>query len=257
MIELIVLGGAAAAPNPGQGCASYLIQAGDTALLVDCGPDTLAVLRQEIDFRSVTAVILSHLHSDHTLDLVPYRYGLKYGPGAPTPRIPLWLPPDGLAFLDRLAAVFAVGGEQPDEFFPQVFEAREFQPDLPLTIGELTITFQQTQHAIPCWAMRLQSGDRTLVYTADTALTDGIVGFAAGADLVVAEATMPDGSDLGLRPIHLTAGQAGELAARAGASRLVLSHYWVELGPDRLRAQAEAQYGGEVIVAEPHLRLEV
>src|SRR5579875_1707271 len=103
-MKVTVLGGAAACPNPGQGCSSYLIEHGSSSLLLDCGPDTLSTLRQATDYRSIDAIIISHTHADHTLDLIPYRYGLRYEPAGERHRIPLWLPPDGSQFLEWLAS---------------------------------------------------------------------------------------------------------------------------------------------------------
>lgn len=255
-MEVTVLGGAAAAPNPGQGCAGFLIRSADDAVVLDLGPDTLSVLRQHIDYRAVSAVVISHLHSDHTLDLVPYRYGLKYGPGSPSSRIPLWLPPAGLDFLAAFAGVFAMGEDAPS-FFASVFAPCEYDPSSVLDACGLQIQFQETRHAIPCWAMRLEAAGSVLAYTADTASGPEIAGLARDADLLIAEATMPEGVDMGPRPTHLTAGQAGKIAAEAGAKRLMLTHYWDELGPQTLLGEARAHFSGEVLLARPGLRVQV
>ncbi|HET7037851.1 MAG TPA: MBL fold metallo-hydrolase [Thermomicrobiaceae bacterium] len=257
-MRLTVLGGAAASPNPGQGCAGYLVQSGDEQLVLDCGPDTLAVLRQHADFRQVRAVLISHLHSDHTLDLVPYRYGLKYAPGPRGARVPLWMPPGGRAFLNDLGSVFALGSERDMAFFDEVFDVAEYDPGQPLHLGRFTITFHETQHFIPAWAMRLVADSQTLVYGADTGPYPPLAAFAAHADLVVLEATMPESQQQsGERAGHLSASQAGRLAAEARARRLLLTHYWAELGPEHLVEVAAAKFPGEVLLARPGLMVEL
>ena len=61
-------------------CSGYLIEDGDTALLLDCGNGVFSKLRRFIDYVDVDAVVLSHLHADHFLDLVPFSYALTYAP---------------------------------------------------------------------------------------------------------------------------------------------------------------------------------
>lgn len=253
-MRLTVLGGAAASPNPGQGCASYLVQSADEQLVLDCGPDTLSVLRQHADFRQVRALLISHLHSDHTLDLVPYRYGLKYAPGPRGGRVPLWMPPGGRAFLGDLGSVFALGSERDMPFFDEVFDVAEYHPGQQLQLGRFTVSFHETQHFIPAWAMSLSADGQTLVYGADTGPYPPLAAFAAHADLIVLEATMPENQQQsGERAGHLSASQAGRLAAEAGAGRLLLTHYWAELDPEGLMREAASQFPGEVLLARPGL----
>jgi len=250
-VDLTVLGGAAACPNPAQGCAGYLVTHEGTRVVLDCGPGILPVLRDLTDMRTLDAIIISHLHADHTLDLVPLRYGLKYGPGATDRRLPVFLPPGGLAFLDRIAGALATDGEPAGDFFESVFALTEYDPASTLTVGTLTIRFHPTRHAIPCWAMRIEDGEHSLVYLADTAPTPDVARFAHGADLVICEATLND-PEFSATVGHLTARQAGEMAAAAEARTLLLTHYWVELGRDRLRAEAMDAFGGPVEVATPY-----
>jgi len=257
-VRLTVLGGAAACPNPGQGCAGYVVEAGGEQLVLDCGPDTVAVLRQVVDFRRVSAVIISHLHSDHTLDLVAYRYGLKYAPGAKTRRVPLWMPPSGEAFLSQLAGVFGVGGERDMPFFDEVFEVTEYRPEQTLRIGPFTVSFHETRHFIPAWAMRIVAGGQTLVYGADTGPYPPLARFASNADLLIAEATMPESERAtGERAGHLSASQAAQLAVDARARRLLLTHYWAELGAEQLALVAGEVFTGPIQVARPGLTIEL
>ena len=128
-LELIVLGGSAAWPNPGQGCSSYLVCGGSAQLLIDCGPDTLLELRRQADFTTVDAIVISHCHADHILDLVPYRYGLVYGPTRPERRVPLWLPPGGRARMKLLADAFAGQDEPPEAFWDAAFELLEYNAE--------------------------------------------------------------------------------------------------------------------------------
>ena len=252
-MKLTVLGGAGACPNPGQGCSGYLVQDGDTSILLDCGPDILAVLRQHIDYRALTAILISHLHADHTLDLVPYRYGLRYGPGGSGARIPLWMPPGGREFLQGVATAFGGADEGSAAFFDSVFDVREYDPDRELAVGRFRVAFHPTHHYLPCWAMRLQAAHSTLAYLADAGPGTPWDGFAESVDLAVCEGTLidqPAGVDVASQG-HMTARQAGELARASRAHRLLLTHLWAEIDLERYRAEAEAGFGSHVDVARP------
>ena len=183
-MRLTVLGGAAACPNPDQGCSSYLVESNGVRVLLDCGSDTLSPLRSVTDFRSIETIIISHLHSDHTLDLVPYRYGLKYAPGGPNRQIPLWMPPGGKHFLHSLAEAFGTQEEEAESFF-DVFAIREYDPKWSAEIGPFAIRFYRTRHFIPCWAIRLEEDGKSLVYLADTGPDEALIDFARDADLLI------------------------------------------------------------------------
>lgn len=257
-MELTILGGSAATPNPGDASAGYLVTSGEAALLIDCGSGVVSKLRLHRDPRTLSGVIITHLHSDHTLDLIALRYGLKYTPPGPAAAVPLHLPPGGRDFLTRLGEVFAVGGEFGREFWADVLEPREYTPHLdggePLHIGEFAITFAPMQHYIPVWALRIEerATGRSLTFSADTGPAAPLAAFAADTDLLLCEATIlrqnpaEDPATLG----HLTATEAGELATAARARRLVLTHLWEELGFDNYASDARAAYDGPLDLAK-------
>jgi ribonuclease BN (tRNA processing enzyme) len=255
-MELTVLGGSAATPNPNDASAGYLIQSGDTAILVDCGSGVVAKLRAHLDPRALSAVIISHLHSDHVVDLVALRYGLQYAPPGPGAPIPLYLPPGGIAFLARLGEVFAVGNEHAADFWSSVFTPIEYAPflqrDATLAISALQISFRPMVHYIPVWALRIEErlSGRALTYSADTGPTAPLAEFATGSDLLLCEATLLE--QVGDEPErwgHLTAKEAGSIAQEAQVGRLVLTHLWAELGLDNYLSDAQATFAGEVDIA--------
>jgi ribonuclease BN (tRNA processing enzyme) len=257
-MQLTCLGGAAAWPNPGQGCSSFLVETGDTSILVDAGPNTLLELRKHIRYSTVTAIVISHLHADHILDLVPYRYGLVYGPERPERPIPLWLPPGGIQHLNRLAAALGSDAEQPVEFWTTVFDPTEYNPVDELVIGAVTISFERTEHAVECYAMRFRGqGQTSLTYTADTGSVAGLAAFARNSDLLVAEGTLPESDNADTGAGHLTPSQAGSLAALVGTPRLVISHLWAERPDEEVVKAARLTYSGDILIAKPGLVIDV
>lgn len=264
-MEVIVLGGSAAAPNPGDASAGYLVRSGTTALLIDCGSGVLSTLRQHCEPRTLQGVILTHLHSDHLLDLVALRYYLLYAPPGPTALMPLYLPHGGLAYLSRLAAVFAVGNEGVEQFWSAVFACEEYvsaeqvQPE-PRQIGDLHVAFAPMQHYVPVWALRLteRATGRSLTFSADTGPCSALPKFAADSDLLLCEATLLQ--QIGDDPTtwgHLTAAEAGQIATLARVKQLVLTHLWQELGFANYLAAATETYHGPIQLARSGLTITI
>lgn len=257
-MKLTILGASGARPNGGDASAGYLVQSATTALLLDCGSGVVSKLQATINPRDLDAVVISHIHSDHTLDLIALRYGLKYAPPGTTEPIPLHMPPDGRDFLQRLGAVFAVGAEANREFWADTLAIREYgdslQNDAPLVIGDLAVRFAPMRHYIPVWAMRVEElpTGRVLTYSADTGPLSPLASFAAGSDLLLCESNQlaqQPGSDPASWG-HLTATQAGEIATAAAVRHLVLTHLWEELGYDRYLADGKAAFAGQVTLAK-------
>jgi ribonuclease BN (tRNA processing enzyme) len=251
-VTVTVLGGSAASVGTGQGCAGYLVAMNGSNLVLDLGPGTLQELRKHTDFRALDAVVISHLHVDHMLDVVAMRFTLAYNPVKPAALVPLWLPPGGIALLQRLGEAFDFEGDA-STFFSRVFDVREYDPDQPLAIGGSTLTFAPTVHWVPCWAMRVHPADDSgdLFYSADTGPAADLAALAAGCTVVIAEATTPlDQKTDGFRG-HLAIDEAATLAARAGARTFVATHMFEENDPDEAVRAARDIFDGEIVRAFP------
>ncbi len=254
-MRLTILGGSAASPNTGMGCSGLLLQTGQTKVVLDLGPGTLQELRKHADFRTLDAVIISHMHVDHVLDLLALRHALAYNPISPPAPAPVWLPPGGATFLAEATAPFDACDE-PGRFAATVNVA-EYDPSQFLPIGDLMVTFAPAVHYIPAWAMRVHcEGSSDLGYTGDTGPTADLAGFFAGVGVLVAEATL---LEPGEGPIaergSLTAAEAGALAAAAGAETLILTHMWEERDFAACRKQAGTAFAGHIMLASPGLTL--
>jgi ribonuclease BN (tRNA processing enzyme) len=256
-MKLTVLGGAAAGGNTGSGSSGYLIESGDSRLLIDPGPGTLPVLRRYADFRELTGVVVSHWHVDHFLDLAALRFAMAYNPRPAPGRSPLLLPPGGAALLRRFGEALEQGA--PDhEFFDQTFSIREFPPGSAETLDCFTLQFHPTKHYVPCWAVRVHdSTESKLGYTADTAPLPALEEFFRDVDLLVSESTLLEQApDLDMAG-HLTATEAGALATASGAGALLLTHLWEELGFKHYEEQARHSFAGPIHLARPGLSLMV
>jgi len=254
-MRLTVLGGSAAGPNTGAGCAGFLVSEGDTAIVIDMGPGTLLELRKHVDFRTLDAIVISHYHLDHILDLGAFRYLAMYDPDPLNGTIPLHIPPGSGWRFAKWTAAF--GDEDDERFLEDVFEIGEYDPDQRLDIGSISIRFARTFHPVPAWAMRLSGhGSRDLGYTADTgpSALAGLTQFFAGVSVLISESTEPaDTQDSVQERGHLTPQEAGTLAGSAGASTLILTHRWEELGLDLAAREAQSSFMGHVMTARPGL----
>ena len=250
-MKVTVLGGSAASPNTGMGCAGFLVETERVKVVLDLGPGTLPELRRHADFRTLDAVFITHMHVDHVLDVLALRHALAYNPvPAPAP-VPVWLPPYGIDILARATAPFDACDE-PGRFAATVRVA-EYDPAQPLRIGDAMVTFAPAVHYLPAWAMRVhapESGD--LGYTGDTGPTASLAGFFAGVEVLIAEATLLEpGDGPAAERGSLTAAEAGALAETAGAKTLVLTHMWEERGFEACREQAERRFAGRIEMAFP------
>jgi ribonuclease BN (tRNA processing enzyme) len=254
-MRLTVLGGSAARPNAGMGCAGFLVETETTRLVLDLGPGTLPELRKHTDFRTLDAVIISHMHVDHVLDLLALRHALAYNPVAPPAPVPVWLPPGGVELLAQATAPFDAC-DRPGRFAETVTVA-DYDPARPLAIGDAVLTFAPAVHYIPAWAMRVHApGATDLGYTGDTGPTAPLADFFAGVGVLVAEATLLEPGDNPLAERgSLTAAEAGALAAAAGAQTLVLTHMWEEFGFAAYRERSALSFHDRTELAAPGLML--
>jgi ribonuclease BN (tRNA processing enzyme) len=256
-MRLTVLGKSPSWQDAGGACSGYLIEEDDTAVLLDCGNGVFAKLRERIDYVDVDAVVISHLHADHFLDLVPYSYALTYAPrqqpvpvdrwpGTDSPACPLLYVPPGAKELFRRV----VGAWGNEDLIEKAFELCEYDPKEEIEIGPIRIAFQAVPHFTETFAMSISSmnGSGRIVYGADSAPTDALAEFAHDADLMLVEATLPRPERTGMRG-HLTPEEAGGHAKGAGAKRLLLVHISDELDSNWAREEAAEAFGGPVEVA--------
>ncbi len=244
-MKLAILGSCASQPGPGEACSGYLVSSGDTHVMLDCGSGTLGPLQRHVSLDDLRAIVVSHLHPDHYIDLVALRYGRTYGV-AGARSIDVYLPPGGIAHLERVAA--ALSSTTP--FWDGALTLHEYEPGVPLALGALTVRPHEVRHGIRSFGMRVDDGERVLAYTSDTVPCEALVSLAAGAHTLLAEATLAGGAPSHHDPqTHLSAHDAAEVAAQAGVERLVLTHFWYTA--DRALAVAEASdsFSGDVQAA--------
>jgi ribonuclease BN (tRNA processing enzyme) len=255
-VRITVLGKSPSWEDAGGACSGYLIQAGDYALLLDCGNGVFSNLRRFVDYVDIDAVLISHLHADHFLDLIPFAYALTYAPrqqpvpvagwpGTSDPARPELRAPLGAGEMFRQI----VGCWGNDDLIDGAFELHEYDGPDQFSLGPLSVRFCEVPHYTRTFAVELAVPDGTrLTYGADCSPNEGLVEFARDTDMLLIEATLPRPERTGIRG-HLTPHEAGEHGRRAGARRLVVTHFSDELDPEWIREEAGRGFGGAIELA--------
>jgi ribonuclease BN (tRNA processing enzyme) len=248
-MRLTVIGCAGSFPGPDSPASCYLLEAEGFRLVIDMGNGSLGALQRHAALADIDAVILSHLHADHCVDLYSFRIAREYVPGGPMRVIPVYAPAGGL---ERVAGVHGVDDEDglADRFaFSALAPGR-------LEVGPFTIDAGHVSHPVETFGLRLSHGGASVAYSADTGETDELIRLARNADVALFEASFL--TQPGLPPnLHLTAREAAEHAIRAGAGHLVLTHLIPWNDPERSREEAAAAYDGQLTVAKSGLTLEL
>jgi ribonuclease BN (tRNA processing enzyme) len=250
-----VCGSSCSIPRPGRACSAYLIEADAAALVVDLGSGAFSNVVKHRAAEALDGVIITHMHADHFLDVIPLRYALKYGNRTNGKHVALYLPPGGEEMLRRLVAVFAP--EAGDDFLGDVYDVRTFDPSRALRIGAATLTFAPTAHYIPTFAVRCAVGAASIVYSSDTAPSLGVTRLAKSADAFLCEATLSPHEEADTPRGHCSAREAAEMATHAEVDRLVLTHYPATLAPAELAAHARRAFDGPIDIADDGYTLKV
>jgi ribonuclease BN (tRNA processing enzyme) len=234
-MRLHVLGSSGGYPRADNPCSGFLLEGEEARIWIDAGHGTFAPLRGLLDFRQLDAIVLSHIHPDHCVDLFALHVATLWGEGQGL-RFPLYAPPDSR---ETLAALLFEDGLAK---FDAAFDFHPIEQGSEIEIGPVRGRFLRTQHPIHTLAMRLETPSGVLTYSADTGPETDLVGLAAGSDLALFEATYQEAYRGA--PVHLSATEAGERAQRAGVGRLALTHGWPPLDSRISLEEGTAAAGG-------------
>lgn len=248
-MELTVLGaGPAYTDQPGATGAAYLIRFGEAVLLLDLGQGSFPALASRVEPSTLRAVLISHLHPDHFIDLVPLRHYLYYE-FSPPRRVRV-LGPEGLG--ERIDALHDEPG----------FTAASLDADRlasgSVTIEPFGVEADRVTHTNESYAFRVTTpgGGPGLVYSGDCGRASDLLPLIRPGDILLTEVSfgagpVPPGAQ------HLDGPAVGGLAAEAGASRVLLTHIQMGYDPDTTVAAVRARFGGPVEMVAPGQRFEV
>jgi ribonuclease BN (tRNA processing enzyme) len=248
-VELIVLGASGTWPQEGGALSGYLLRQDGFNLWIDCGSGTMANLQRYVAISDVDALIITHEHADHCVDVYPLFYARYYG-GQGANGMPLYIPK---GFGSRLNGLLS---EESIEAFREGFDVREVDPGDDFEIGPFRVKARAMSHlGLPALGFRLENDGASLSYTGDTGPTQELVELARGSDVLLAEATYQDMDQLS--SFHLSSRQAAEHAREAGVGRLVLTHILPTHDKGESIRQAAEAFDGPVDAAVEGFTVEV
>lgn len=251
-LRLTVLGCATPYPTVDNPCSGYLVTSGSTRLWVDAGSGTLGPLQRHTRLDELDGIWISHLHADHSADLLTAYYGLLFADIDLTAPIPLYGP---LGIADRLASFLTnTATRSPVE---SAFAVTELHDGHEVTVGGLKLTSRAVAHGIPAFALRVEAANQTLVYSGDTAPCAALTGLAEGCDVLLCEAESAHAPAAGEAQVHHTPEDTGETASAARAGRLIVTHVGRFLTPEEAVARAGTRFDGPVEYAAPGATFEV
>lgn len=216
-LSVTVLGSSAWFGTPERSAAGYLVQTSNATVWLDAGGGTFVNLQRIIDHSLVDAVVLTHRHPDHTVDIFLACHARLYGPGSPMDPIPVYAPDETI---ERLVSF--------DDGIEEGFAMREVNDGDEVDIGDIRFSFVRMVHPPMTLGTRIEVDGASVAYTADTGVGEEpdakhLRRLASGVDLLFAEATH-QAPDEPWPQGHLKAGEAGWWAAELGVARLVLTH---------------------------------
>ncbi|CAB4732192.1 MAG: MBL fold metallo-hydrolase [Actinobacteria bacterium] len=230
-MRLTVIGCSGSYPGPDSSASCYLVEAEHDdgsgprtwRLLVDLGSGALGELHRYIDPLTVDAVLISHLHADHCLDLCGYYVMRKYHPTGAQPQLTVWGPSDTA---DRMARAYDL---PLDPGMREEFDFRTWGS--PFEVGPFAVEAIPVEHPVEAFGLRIAADGAVIGYSGDTGPCAGLDAVADGVDLFLAEASFRSCDD-NPADLHLTGAECGDTAARMGAARLVLTHIppWFDSG---------------------------
>jgi len=229
---------------PAEGaCSGYLIQSDNLNIMFDCGHGAFAQLQKHINFRNLDALVITHFHPDHYIDIHAVRHAL------------------GGALRDgsRRDPLVVYTPSEPSEIFEKINSWQDVFITIPLEdamlrnnrFSDVEMSFFPTEHSIPTFGVKITNKEGGIfTYTSDTAWYNNLITACLGSKLILVEASLRDSDIVYTKKGHMTAKQAGTLGQKVQAKKLILTHFWPEYNLNQLKREAEVSFEGQVELAE-------
>ncbi len=246
-IKVTILGSGTCVPSLSRSSCSILMETGNSKLLFDSGPGTMRrLLKAGTTIFDISFIFYSHLHPDHTSELVPLIFALKY-PDSTLRKTPLTIVA-GKGFLDFFSGLENVYGEwiKLKPGLMNIVELDNTREDT-LKSNDFIVESIPVDHMDVSLAYRITSKDGTsVVYSGDTDYSENLIDLAKGADVLICESAFPDALKV---PGHLTPSQAGRIGSLSKVKKLVLTHFYPECDKVDIAKECRRTYSGELVLA--------
>jgi ribonuclease BN (tRNA processing enzyme) len=250
-----ILGSGTCVPSLERSSCSVMVEVSGAKLLFDSGPGTMRrLLRTKTTIFDIDYIFYSHFHPDHTAELVPFLFATKY-PDISQRQRALTLVA-GRGFEDFFAGLKTAYGKwiELDPGLVNILELDNRSTDS-RRLADFSIQSAPVEHNPESIAYRIASaGGHSVVYSGDTDYSENLIALSKDADVLICESALPD--DFRVKG-HLTPSLAGEIAARAGVKKLVLTHFYPECDQTDIEQECRKTYSGPLVLAEDLMRIEV
>lgn len=247
-LSITCLGSSGTWASAESACSGWLVTDGETRIWLDTGPGTMSAIQHHVDLRDVDAVVVTHEHPDHALELPVLRNAYLHG--LDRRDVPLYAPRGVFALLESLVGRRGIS----PTFLPKMVGDGSVA-----RIGGLRLQFSRTDHPVETLAVRFDDeagGSGSIGYSSDTGPGWSLAALGEALDVAVVEATFLESEVGESMTVHRTAAHTGTDAREAGARRLVVTHVTPTGDAEAIRAEAQAAFGGETLLAVPHARFE-
>jgi ribonuclease BN (tRNA processing enzyme) len=238
-MKLIVLGNHGPFPGADGACSGFLLQDKDTNILIDCGSGVISRLQKYCSLNKLDAIVLSHLHSDHSSDMFVLRYAMQAKLMTKTiaRALEVYTPPTPEKYYRELD-------------FNGAFNLHSITDGMKLELKGFKFTFYKTAHPVECYGMRIEKDGKVFAYSSDTTYTDNIIKLAENADLFLCESNATENIRKANKPPHLSVKEACDISRKAKVRKLLLTHFWFEESKENYQSDASGEFENVVLSEE-------
>jgi ribonuclease BN (tRNA processing enzyme)/UTP-glucose-1-phosphate uridylyltransferase len=250
--EMVILGSGTAVPHAQRFGPGYALQIHERYILFDpCAGTVQRAIQHNIGLEKISHVFFTHLHPDHTGDLVPILFALKNPDIDPSISLEIVGPPGFRDFLYQLKNVYGTWIDPPPE--------RARLKDItryPLDQKGWGLQWESLAHTDNSIGYRIthEGTGKVWAYSGDTDYCEGILRLVHDADVAVLECSFPDRFR---QSGHLTPSLAGQIAREGHVRHLVLSHFYPKCDGEDIVEQCQREYGGQITIACDYLRIRI
>jgi len=245
-MKLTVLGSGTLFPYPNRGNSGYLLKTSKNTILLDGGSGTLRKIADfGFDYSKIDTICYTHLHIDHTFDLIPLLFALKNDKNVKKPKTLNIIAPNSFnIFFEKLYNIYYQWIDSPEI----TININELNPDEYIKINDLNIIAGNTKHTENSISFKITDSLKSIFYTGDTDYSKDLILSGKNSDLVLMECSFPDKNKLSN---HLTPTECGKLANFMNCKKLILTHFFpINEGNNELIINTVKQYyKGELILA--------
>ncbi|MCM8710686.1 MBL fold metallo-hydrolase [Clostridium sp. SYSU_GA19001] len=230
-MELIVLGNYGPFPAADGACSGFLLRDENTNILIDCGNGVMSRLQKYCKIEDLDAIMLSHLHKDHCSDMGVLKYAVQIKKNQ--------------KIMDKPIEVFCPATpevEFNDFNIEGIFNTHIITDRMQINVKHFVITFYKTIHPVECYGMRIEKGGKVFAYSGDTVCSSNVIKLAESADLFLCEANATENLKSKSNVPHLSVKEACDIARKAGAKKLLLTHFYFEESRENYAKDAEGEF---------------